>query len=382
MIAPTTLALALAAPGAPGPLAGRRRRALLLGALALMAAGVALSLSRAGLLALAGAGLGSFLAIFPRYQEGWAYGLVVDQAHSDLLELLLEAGLPATLALLACVALGAGRALAAARDAAPEARALAQGLLGALAAAAVRALADFDLALPGNAVVLAVLAGVLAGTAARAAEGRPRGALAVLGLVVLGLALAPRDSVLRVSDRAWARFEAGDRSPGTLEELRRAVRLAPAWAETNARLARALAESGDPALEGEARRHARAATVRQALAAALLRAGEAGEALAALDRVALLERLPPPERGGGPAVVSFEAALAAPGPESAACVLVGGRHLAHVAVGARLERRAIEADVPPGAAVEVLPCAELHRLPGLAPAALVVRGAAVVRRAP
>jgi O-antigen ligase len=100
-----------------------------------------------------GTGLGSFETVYPSYHDQ-DLRATVEHAHSDWLELALEAGLFGLLAALAALLLAVGTAARAWRRArSREMRALIGGGLAAAAVFAFHALFEFPFQLPGNAVV-------------------------------------------------------------------------------------------------------------------------------------------------------------------------------------------------------------------------------------
>jgi O-antigen ligase len=112
----------------------------------------------------AGSGMGSFAAVFPRFQPAVAEGGAVDHAHSDYVQLLMEGGLPAALLMALALALLLARAaqlarrLAQGRLQAQEQLALAAGF--GLLALLLHAWVDFNLRIPALAMLGAFLAGV------------------------------------------------------------------------------------------------------------------------------------------------------------------------------------------------------------------------------
>jgi O-antigen ligase len=116
---------------------------------------------------LTGYGLGSFAGVFDAVNNGELYkaGYHVDKAHNTYLELALEAGIPAALALSLCaMALVLPCVLAVIRR-----RSLAFGLGGAMAAAGVgaHALVDFSLQIPAVAITFFALLGAFSAQSLR-----------------------------------------------------------------------------------------------------------------------------------------------------------------------------------------------------------------------
>ena len=112
---------------------------------------------------LRGVGLGAFQDVFRPYQpESVGHWKLVDYAHNDYLQLLVETGVVGALVLVwAIVSLilfvvprWAGR-----RD--PAVRGLTLGALGALTAVAVHSATDFGLHLPANGVLMVLIAALL-----------------------------------------------------------------------------------------------------------------------------------------------------------------------------------------------------------------------------
>jgi O-antigen ligase len=110
-----------------------------------------------------GCGLGGYETAFMRFKVSGPL-LTDDFAHNDYLQLLAELGvvgfaIGATLAF-SVVRIAVRRAL---RSADPEARYFAVACAGALAAILLHSLADFNLYIPANAMLLAWIAGMTAG---------------------------------------------------------------------------------------------------------------------------------------------------------------------------------------------------------------------------
>jgi O-antigen ligase len=163
---------------------------------------------------LFGTGLGSFVTVYPSYQD-LELRATVAHAHSDWLELALESGLLGLLAALTAAALAAGAAARSWRAArSSEMRALIGGGLAAAAAFSVHALFDFCFQIPGNAVFFLGIVGFLlsapswADKAERGARSSPpRGALA---LSAAACALVLSWAAARPAAAAWAAAAAGD----------------------------------------------------------------------------------------------------------------------------------------------------------------------------
>jgi O-antigen ligase len=110
---------------------------------------------------LFGTGLGTFAAVYPSYQD-LDLTAVAEQAHSDWLQLALEAGVLGLLAALAAAALAAGVGARSWRSArSREMRALIGGALAAAAAFCGHVLFEFAFQIPGNAVVFLSIVGLL-----------------------------------------------------------------------------------------------------------------------------------------------------------------------------------------------------------------------------
>lgn len=106
----------------------------------------------------AGTGLGTLVAVYPKY-ESYDNGLVVEHAHNDYLELLADAGVAGGLCGLAFLVLLFWRGLTNLRAAERRsARAIYAGSLAACAGLLVHSLVDFNLQIPANALIFLVLA--------------------------------------------------------------------------------------------------------------------------------------------------------------------------------------------------------------------------------
>jgi len=202
---------------------------------------------------LAGAGLGAFEQAHARVQEGWIGGLRVDHAHNDVLELAVEAGVPATLLVLLSVLLVARRALGATPTP------LTIGIAGACVAGLAHALTDFGFQLSGTLSLAACALGVLAGpTAPRVGlTGGPARTAAIVGVGLL-CALVPYPlSVWRAERLARPTVRAADdrRDPAArARDLDRAAAIRPAKAGYRLSLAEARADAFDDEVEEAANR--------------------------------------------------------------------------------------------------------------------------------
>jgi|GEM_PF-818912 len=147
-----------------------------------------------------GTGLGSFATVYPSYQD-LELRATVSHAHSDWLELALEAGAFGFLAALAGAALAAYAAVRAWRAArSTEMRALIGGGLAAAAGFSFHALFEFCFSIPGNAVLFLAVVGFLLSAPSWADKAEIRGrsapppawlaALAAAGFLFLARAAA------------------------------------------------------------------------------------------------------------------------------------------------------------------------------------------------
>lgn len=165
---------------------------------------------------LLGTGLGTYFRISPRYASPeFGTQFLVDHAHSEPLQLLVETGLPGLLILLLALAFlfrdllfrrllgfGTGKAIAevgSPANAAPTARhdpfniALGFGALAALATVLVHSCFDFPLRIPANGILLAMILGIgvsAVGTRYQADGGEPLMPVRVLRLAGAGRGLA------------------------------------------------------------------------------------------------------------------------------------------------------------------------------------------------
>lgn len=176
---------------------------------------------------LFGTGLGSFATVYPAYQDLGLLG-VVSHAHSDWIELLLDAGLAGLGAALLAASLGAfvcARTWLSARSS--EMRALLGGVLWAAAAFAAHSLFEFSFQIPANAVLFFLAAGVALSAPSWADKAAP-GPAAVpppKGAALLAAAYA-----LVLARAAYLPAAAAFRAAAPGEPVRRVVSLAEAAA--------------------------------------------------------------------------------------------------------------------------------------------------------
>jgi O-antigen ligase len=122
----------------------------------------------------AGTGLGTLVAVYPRYASFYN-GLVVDHAHNDYLELLADTGLAGGLCGVSFMALLFWRGLAGLRFAGwTFARATLAGSLAACAGLLVHSLVDFNLHIPSNALTFLLLASIATAEAKEPSHRLPR----------------------------------------------------------------------------------------------------------------------------------------------------------------------------------------------------------------
>jgi O-antigen ligase len=120
-----------------------------------------------------GTGLGTLVAVFPRYATFYIPNTIVDHAHNDYLELLADTGIMGGLSGLAFIVLLFWRGLAnvqAAERRLP--RAILAGSLVACAGLLLHSLVDFNLHIPANALIFLLLAALVTGQMPEAAPGR------------------------------------------------------------------------------------------------------------------------------------------------------------------------------------------------------------------
>lgn len=108
---------------------------------------------------LAGTGLGTLIAVYPRYASFYNPGTVVDHAHNDYLELLADTGVAGGLCGLAFIVLLFRYALQNLQAAEGRFdRAFVAGSLTSCAGLLLHSLVDFNLQIPANALIFLVLA--------------------------------------------------------------------------------------------------------------------------------------------------------------------------------------------------------------------------------
>jgi O-antigen ligase len=108
---------------------------------------------------IAGCGLGGFESCFHRYNHSANFR--VDFAHNDYLQLLAELGLAGFLPLMFLAILALGAAVrAAVRRTNEDMGLLALACAGSMTAMAIHSVADFNLYIPANALVLSWIAGI------------------------------------------------------------------------------------------------------------------------------------------------------------------------------------------------------------------------------
>ena len=164
---------------------------------------------------LFGTGLGSFETVYPAYQ-GFELRALVLHAHSDWLEIALEAGILGLLTALAAAAVTAFtgvRSWHAARS--REMRCLIGGGLAAAAAFSVHALFEFCFQIPGNAVVFLGIVGFLLSAPSWADKGvapirsQPSPS-AWPSLLATGFFLLMAQAAVRPAAAAWLANGSGD----------------------------------------------------------------------------------------------------------------------------------------------------------------------------
>lgn len=106
-----------------------------------------------------GTGLGTLIAVFPRYSSFYIPNTVVDHAHNDYLELLADTGLVGGLCGLAFIVLLFWRGLANVQAAERRlSRAIFAGSVVSCAGMLLHSLVDFNLHIPANALIFLLLA--------------------------------------------------------------------------------------------------------------------------------------------------------------------------------------------------------------------------------
>ncbi len=114
-----------------------------------------------------GSGLGAYSSAFWEFKRSWPH-VTDDHAHSDYLETLAEfgiLGMAAALLLIGLVFIGAVRLSG--RGTVEETRLTAAACAGAITAVALHSVADFNLAIPANAILFAWILGLAAGLGRR-----------------------------------------------------------------------------------------------------------------------------------------------------------------------------------------------------------------------
>lgn len=109
-----------------------------------------------------GVGLGGYGSVFPKYQTA-VVEAEFTYAHNDYLQVVAELGMPGALVVFLLMAGVLIHGLRCAGSPDPEIRFPAIGCAGAMAAIGVHSLADFNLYIPPNALVLAWITGMAAG---------------------------------------------------------------------------------------------------------------------------------------------------------------------------------------------------------------------------
>jgi O-antigen ligase len=212
---------------------------------------------------LFGCGLGNYGTAFLRYQTS-----VIDRtfsyAHNDYLQLLAELGVAGFLILACVVTPVVGRAFRAAfrtdLRGASGTRYLACGCAGALSAIGLHSLADFNLYIPANAMVLAWILGISASLPLGPHRILPRvrsSSLpfrAVVAAMSAGVVLyAPAWMLFETAyaGNAGAEGPSDPKIPASVPRLLRAVRTDPASALLWCDLGDALAAANEPVKAGE-----------------------------------------------------------------------------------------------------------------------------------
>jgi O-antigen ligase len=121
---------------------------------------------------LVGTGLGTLVAVYPRYASFYN-GRTVDHAHNDYLELLADTGIVGGLCGLSFIVLLFWPGLAGLQSAAGYfARAMIAGSLAACAGLLLHSLLDFNLHIPSNALIFFLLSCIATANWTKAALGR------------------------------------------------------------------------------------------------------------------------------------------------------------------------------------------------------------------
>lgn len=156
---------------------------------------------------LFGTGLGSFSAAYPAYQD-FDLRAIVSEAHSDWVQLGVEAGLLGVAAALAAALYAAFHSLRTWRDAgSAEMRALIAGALASAAAFAIHSLFEFNFQIPANAAVFFVLVGFLLSAPSwadkGAAKARPEAPAFWAAALAAGCFVLAATAAVRPAAAAW-----------------------------------------------------------------------------------------------------------------------------------------------------------------------------------
>jgi len=152
---------------------------------------------------LFGCGLGNYGTAFLKYQTT-AVDLDYTFAHNDVLQLVSELGIGGFL-ILAALMLGIfGRAMRAVTSATDRnTRFLGLGCVGAISAISLHSLADFNMYIPANALILAWLSGIAAGSSGARSVAQKRGTFSPVLLRYFGRVIS---CLLLIYAAAWLAF--------------------------------------------------------------------------------------------------------------------------------------------------------------------------------